>query len=117
MLKVKLHQTNFLKYGRCVLKIFSWFGLVLNFPVNNFSVMLGRSHCFLGITSTFGGKDTTWRPEWGSNPRPLDPESEVLTTRPPRPLKIFSVFGTICSTEAECDHLHFSPVFGFISLD
>ena len=25
-------------------------------------------------------KDTTWRPEWGSNPRPLDPESEMLTT-------------------------------------
>ena len=30
-------------------------------------------------------KDTTRQPEWGSNPRPLDPESEVLTTRPPRP--------------------------------
>ena len=26
----------------------------------------------------------TRRPEWGSNPRPHDPESEVLTTRPPR---------------------------------
>ena len=32
-----------------------WFCLMLNVPVNNFSVMLGRSHCFLGITSTFGG--------------------------------------------------------------
>ena len=32
-----------------------WFGLMLNIPVNNFSVMLGRSHRFLGITSTFGG--------------------------------------------------------------
>ena len=31
------------------------FGLMLNVPVNNFSVMLGRSHCFLGITSTFWG--------------------------------------------------------------
>ena len=30
-----------------------WFGLMLNVPVNNFSVMLGRSHRFLGITSTF----------------------------------------------------------------
>ena len=62
--------------------------------------MLGRSLLFLGITSYFflffyfffflggggggggGGKyvllnDTTRRPEWGSNPRPLDPESEV----------------------------------------
>ena len=51
------------------------FGLVclmLNIPVNNFSIMLGRSHRFLGITSTFGGKyvllkDTTRRPEWGMN--------------------------------------------------
>ena len=51
----------------------------------------GRSHHFLCINSTFLGckyvllKDTTRRPEWGSNSRPLDPESEVLTTRPPRP--------------------------------
>ena len=29
------------------------FGLILNVPVNNYSVMLGRSHRFLGITSTF----------------------------------------------------------------
>ena len=29
--------------------------LMLNVPVNYFSVMLGRSHRFLGITSTFGG--------------------------------------------------------------
>ena len=28
--------------------------LILNVPVNNFSVILGRSHRFLGITSTFG---------------------------------------------------------------
>ena len=27
---------------------------ILNVPVNNFSVMLGQSHRFLGITSTFG---------------------------------------------------------------
>ena len=27
--------------------------LILNVPVNNFSVMLERSHRFLGITSTF----------------------------------------------------------------
>ena len=32
-----------------------WFGLVLmlNIRVNNFSVMFGRSHSYLGITSTF----------------------------------------------------------------
>ena len=41
------------------------FGLRLYVPVNNFSVMSGRSHRFLGITSTFLGgkcillKDTT----------------------------------------------------------
>ena len=29
------------------------FGLRLYVPVNNFSVMSGRSHCFLGITNTY----------------------------------------------------------------
>ena len=39
-------------------KIFCLFGLRLYVPVNNFSVMSGRSHRFLGITSTFlGGID------------------------------------------------------------
>ena len=43
------------------------FDLILNVPVNNFSVMLGRSHLFLGITSTLGSKclllkETTYRP-------------------------------------------------------
>ena len=33
---------------------FSLFVFRLNVPVNNFSVMSGRSHRFLGITSTFG---------------------------------------------------------------
>ena len=28
--------------------------LLFNIPVNNFSVMLGRSHCFLGIYQYFG---------------------------------------------------------------
>ena len=42
--------------------------LMLNVPVNNFSVMLGLSHSFLGITSSFGCKyvllkDTTRRYE------------------------------------------------------
>ena len=32
---------------------FVWLGLMLNVPVNNFSVMLGRSHRYLCITSTF----------------------------------------------------------------
>ena len=34
-------------------KIFCLFVLRLYVPVNNFSVMSGRSHRFLGITSTF----------------------------------------------------------------
>ena len=29
--------------------------LILNVPVNNFTVMLGLGHRFLGITNTFGG--------------------------------------------------------------
>ena len=33
---------------------FGWLvDLIFNVPVNNFSVMLGRNHHFLGITSTF----------------------------------------------------------------
>ena len=28
--------------------------LLFNVPVNNFSVMLGRSHCFLGLYQYFG---------------------------------------------------------------
>ena len=36
-----------------------WFGLMLNVPVNNFSVMLGLSHRFLGITSTQGNNTAT----------------------------------------------------------
>ena len=42
----------------CIYVIFgnSWLvgRLIFNVPVNTFSVMLGRSHRFLGITSTFG---------------------------------------------------------------
>ena len=37
----------------CKIKL-GWFvDLILNIPVNNFSVMLGWSHRFLGITSTY----------------------------------------------------------------
>ena len=49
---------------------------------SSYSVILGQSHNFLGITSAL---DTTWWPEWGSNPWPLAQESETLTTRPPCP--------------------------------
>ena len=52
--------------------------------------MFGRSHRFLGITSTFWGvKMPCSRTQHGFNrvglePRPLHPESEALTTRPLR---------------------------------
>ena len=37
------------------IKLQGWLvDLIFNVPVNNFSVMLRRSHYFLGITSTFG---------------------------------------------------------------
>ena len=59
--------------------------MILNVPVNNFSVML-----VLGITSTFWGVNVPCSrtqhglTRVGLEPRPLDPESEALTTRPPR---------------------------------
>ena len=64
---------------------FRFVSLRLNVPVNNFSVMLGRSYRFLGMTSTFGSKCILFvGPEWSSKPRPLNPECEALTTRPSR---------------------------------
>ena len=72
--------------------------LILNVPVNNFSVMLGWSHRFLGITGYY---QYFWKvnapcsrtqhglTRVGLEPPTLDPESEALTTRPPRsPLDI-----------------------------
>ena len=73
----------------------TWLSLIVgyvlfNIAVNNFSVMLRRSHLFLGITSTFGelmslaqGNNTPTRPR--IEPRSPDPESDALTTRPVRP--------------------------------
>ena len=39
---------------QCTKSFLFCFDSGLTVPVNNFSVMLGRSHLFLGITSTFG---------------------------------------------------------------
>ena len=64
--------------------------LILYVPVNNFSVMSGRSHRFLGITSTFWGVNVPCSrtqhglTRVGLEPPTSDPESELLTTRPPR---------------------------------
>ena len=41
--------------GMAAISVMFWFGLMLNVPVNNFSVMLGRSHRFLGFFFFFGG--------------------------------------------------------------
>ena len=62
---------------------------MLNVPVNNFSVMFGRNHRFLGITSTLGVNMSCSKTQNGdpSEARTPDPESEVLTTRPPRALQ------------------------------
>ena len=75
--------------------------------------MLGRSHRFLGITSTFGGVNVpSSRTQHGLTrvglePRPLDSESEALTTRPPRSpeLEIFTSTVAVEDTvpmEASC---------------
>ena len=59
-------------------------------PGKHFFSHVGMEPLLPGITSTFGGKyvllkDRTRRPESGLNHRPLDPESEILNTRPPGP--------------------------------
>ena len=71
-------------------KLFLSFFLLLrlNVPVNNFSVMSGRSHRFLGITSTFRGVNVSLlneifaqghnTAEIGIEPRPLAPETKPL---------------------------------------
>ena len=48
---------NLLMSGSCSVHecLYVLFVLMLNIPVNNFSVMPGQSHRFLGITSTFQG--------------------------------------------------------------
>ena len=46
-LEIYIQFERFMCFG-----LFVWF--LFNVPVNNFSVMLRRSHLFLGITSTFG---------------------------------------------------------------
>ena len=53
----KGHQPGVYVPLRALFLVFYFFlGLMLNVPVNNYSVMLGWNHRFLGITSTFGGK-------------------------------------------------------------
>ena len=61
MLHTKFHENRPAGSGE---EDFCLFVLRLNVPVNNFSVMSGRSQRFLGLTSTVGSrcallKDTT----------------------------------------------------------
>ena len=48
------------------------FVLILYVPVNIFSVMSGRSHCFLGITSTFWGVNVSYTGGGGVGIEPSD---------------------------------------------
>ena len=67
------------------------FGLVLrlNVPVNNFSAMSGRSHRFLGITSTFSGSNYVFDQRHNTADVDIEPPTSRSgvrgsTTRPPR---------------------------------
>ena len=77
--------------------VFVLFLLWFNVPVNNFSVMLRRSHLFLGITSTFLGSKCLLLKETNTPTRPRiepgspDPESDALTIRPVRPPRPYMV--------------------------
>ena len=54
MLTFALLATLYLSFRTNTMFVACWLvDLILNVPVNNFSLMLGRSHRFLGITSTF----------------------------------------------------------------
>ena len=48
--------------------------LILNVPVNIFSVMSGRSHRFLGITSTFWGVNVSYTAGGGGGGRYRTPD-------------------------------------------
>ena len=80
-INLKLFMTDF------VFLFLFWFKV----PVNNFSVMLRRSHLFLGITSTFLGSKCFLLKETNTPTRPRiepgspDPKCDALTIRPVRP--------------------------------
>ena len=83
--------------------------LILNVPVNNFTVMLGPGHPFLGITSTFGeyfclakGHNIVTRVR--SDTRTLASESDALTTSPaPPPSPLSSLFSFTCISITLCN--------------
>ena len=72
---------------------------MLNIPVNNFSVMLGQSHHFLGITSTFRGVNVSAQghnmAEVGIEPQTSRSGVRDSTTRPPRSPQIKDENGVI----------------------
>ena len=69
--------------------VFVSFRFLLNAPVNNFSVMSGQSHRFLGITSTFWEVNVSCsRTQYGDLSEDRTPDLSLgvrrSTTRPPR---------------------------------
>ena len=59
-----------------------WFGLMLNVAVNNFSVILRRSHRFLGVTSTFLGVNMSCsRTQHGDPSRAQTPDLWIRSLR------------------------------------
>ena len=96
-----------------------WFGLVLlrfNVPVNNFSVMSGRSHRFLGIYSTFWEVNVscsrTFLEKWHVRACSLNSMSSVSRDTACNMFCICSILffsfcqiSFVCSDEAMCDQV------------
>ena len=75
--------------------LFCLFVLRINVPVNKFSVMSGRSHRFLGFNQCSGELICLAQGHrlWGSNPGPLDSQSDTLPLRHRAPCNIlYSLF-------------------------
>ena len=80
---------------------FVLFVLRFNVQVNNFSVMSGRSHCFLGLTSTLWSKcvllkNTTHCCQWGLNPGPLNFKSDPIPVRHRAPYLVLCMDHLTC---------------------
>ena len=72
------------RIGIKLLEVFVWFGFRLYVTSQQFFSHVGTEPPLPGYYQYFLRgkcillKDTTWPPEWGSNPRPLAPESDAL---------------------------------------
>ena len=109
---------------------------MLNIPVNNFFSHVGtepslpvyNQYFFFFFFGGGGGyvllKDTTWRLIWGrtphlgSNPRLLDPESKVLTTRAPRPIRFGGqdmALVSMLQNTVRCAGFHYQQVMTLVA--